>query len=730
MMQALLPANAKEVSEMRRQDGRLVRCRNAGRRSTLRQWFFYAPATMLVVAVAFVAFYGCGGGGGGGGGQRPTTFQGREGLNQFTRANSNAAAQFNNASQASRLTNRYLNQNIASNVRQSPQDALTNTVNHLGRVDQLRNLLRQHPNLLNALQFRDTNNDGLPDDTDNDNIADDLTVDFDLLTPDDEGIVIGALPIDTKFVPVSWRRGLKLFKGRCKITDSNPNDANQPQQEVKVECDKSNPVQVTSPEPNRPKLKLLGTFKERIPKDIPQGQQKVQAAIDFDGLTIEDLQTRDKVKLGDPQKQEWSPITLSVDPNDPLTWNFSAIDWNKVDIAWLDDDMLQLATEDLAGLEWMLDSEGLSEFAFDDCIIPVGDDWQFTPVPRSRRQIELLDLFVFVWLDEPADSCDAFTFDISIPDLNIILDDLPETGWAEWVDTTDAELDFYLASLLKLPPGAELADAILTAEAFTTGLPQFMHDFVLELHSELNPLTRPQGVQVEGDYPFNFIATFSGQSVSLFGENYTLSGKVAFQFQSTPQQLQLSATFTNFTVEEFDATLNGTLAMTLNEGPQLAVNITATNFGWATENQEGNAKGTMQASLTLGQGGAVAQVITSQMNLNLSVTNMTTTPPQTYNATLTVSQPLRWPVNECDFSVEGVMGVQGTIANQQVNMQIDFGADGACEKAKITSGGQSAIYNLETGLFEELTRLKGRLRTLSIPEHKPIRFSRRSALAL
>jgi hypothetical protein len=173
--------------------------------------------------------------------------------------------------------------------------------------------------------------------------------------------------------------------------------------------------------------------------------------------------------------------------------------------------------------------------------------------------------------------------------------------------------------------------------------------------------------------------------------------------------MQISATFTNFRVEEFDATLNGKLAMTLNEGPQLAVNITATNFRWVIpENQEGNANGAMQASLTLGQDGAVAQVITSQMNLTLSVTNLLFTPPQTYSATLTVVQPLRWPVNECAFSVEGVMGVQGTIANQQVDMQIDFGHP-ECEKAKITSAGQSAIYNLDTGLFEELTRLKGRL---------------------
>jgi hypothetical protein len=256
-----------------------------------------------------------------------------------------------------------------------------------------------------------------------------------------------------------------------------------------------------------------------------------------------------------------------------------------------------------------------------------------------------------------------------------------------------------------------------------------MHDFVLALHYKLDLQTRPQGVQVTGDYPSNYAATFSGQSVELPVGIFTLSGQVAFQFQTSPQQMQISATFTDFRV--YDDTLNGTLAMTLNEGPQLAVNITATNFRWEIpEEQRGSANGTMQASLTLGQNGAVEQVITSQMNLTLSVTNLLFTPPQTYSATLTVVQPLRWPVNECDFSVAGVMRVQGTIAKQQVDMQVDFGADGACEKAKITSAGQSAIYNLETGLFEELTRLKGRLRVLQLPEHKPIRFSRRAGVAL
>jgi hypothetical protein len=679
-----------------------------------------------------VAFYGCGGGGGGGLLPSLTKLIGVDGLRQLTQNNPNAAAGVNNGSQATRLVNRYLNQNLAQDIRKSPHDALTNMVNNLGRVDQLSNLLKQRPDLHNALRFP-VDNQGRPADSDRDGWVDELTVDFDQLTPEDEGILINAPPVGTKFVPVSWRQGLKLFKGRCKITDNNPNDANQPQQEVKVECDAKNPVQITSPEPNRPKFKLLGAFKERVPKSVQQGQQQVQAAINFEGLTIEDTQTRDKVKLGDPKKQEWSPVVLSVaDPQDPWNWNFYAIDLNAVLLAWFDDDMLGLASEDLIGLYWTLNSDGFCEFPFDDCLVPVGADWAFSFVPRSRRQAELAVFFTFtfVWADTPA-SCDDLTFDISLPNLNILLDDLPEVGWIEWVNGTDSELDTYLASLLNLPPGAELADAILTAEAFTTGLPQFMHDFVLALHSKLDPQTRPQGVQVTGDYPSNYAATFSGQSVQLFGETYTLSGQVAFQFQTSPQQ-QISATFTNFRVKEFDdATLNGTLAMTLNGGPQLAVNITATNFRWEIpEGQRGSANGAMQASLTLGQNGAVEQVITSQMNLTLTVTNLLITPPQTYSATLTVVQPLRWPVNECDFSVEGVMGVQGTIANQQVNMQIDFGADGKCEKAKITSAGQSAIYNLKTGLFEELTRLKGRLRVLQLPEHKPIRFSRRAGVAL
>ncbi|MFA0733545.1 MAG: hypothetical protein OGMRLDGQ_000045 [Candidatus Fervidibacter sp.] len=699
----------------------------AGRPWKLGRWLWCAPVVVLVAATVLVAFYGCGGGGGGGLLPSLTNLIGVDGLRQLTQNNPNAAAGVNNGSQASRLVNRYLNQNLAQNIRQSPHDALTNMVNRLGRVDELSNLLRQRPDLGKALKFP-VDNQGRPADSDRDGWVDELTVDFDQLTPDDERTIIDALPVDTKFVPVSWRQGLKLFKGRCKITDNNPNDANQTQQEVKVECDAKNPVQITSPEPNRPKFKLLGAFKERVPKSVQQGQQQVQAAINFEGLTIEDIQTRDKVKLGDPQKQEWSPVMLSVaDPQDPWNWDLKAIDWDEVFLIWIDD----LGLVDLA---WTLNSDGFSEFAFDDCLVPVGADWTFGFVPRSRRQAELAVFFTFtfVWADIAA-SCDALTFDVFLAGLNILLDDLPEEGWIDWVNKTDSELDTYLASLLNLPPGAELADAILTAEGFTTGLPQFMHDFVLALHYKLNLQTRPQGVQVTGDYPSDYAATFSGQSVGLPLGTFTLSGQVAFQFQTSPQQ-RISATFTNFRVEEFDATLNGTLAMTLNEGPQLAVNITATNFRWEfPKEQRGSANGTMQASLTLGQNGAVEQVITSQMNLTLTVTNLLFTPPQTYSATITVVQPLRWPVsgpNKCDFSVEGIMRVQGTIANQQVDMQVDFGADGECEKAKITSAGQSAIYNLETGLFEELTRLKGRLRVLQLPEHKPIRFSRRAGVAL
>jgi hypothetical protein len=50
------------------------------------------------------------------------------------------------------------------------------------------------------------------------------------------------------------------------------------------------------------------------------------------------------------------------------------------------------------------------------------------------------------------------------------------------------------------------------------------------------------------------------------------------------------------------------------------------------------------------------------------------------------------------------MGVQGTIANQQVNMQVDFGADGKCEKAKITSAGQSAISDKASAKSTEMLR--------------------------
>jgi hypothetical protein len=134
-MRAGCPQTQKEVSKSRisRKQHQL----RAGRYWKLGRWLWCAPVVVLVAATVLVAFYGCGGGGGG----RPTppsgptTFQGTNGLRQLTQNNPNAAAGVNNGSQASRLVNRYLNQNLAQNIRQSPHDALTNTVNHLGRVD-------------------------------------------------------------------------------------------------------------------------------------------------------------------------------------------------------------------------------------------------------------------------------------------------------------------------------------------------------------------------------------------------------------------------------------------------------------------------------------------------------------------------------------------------------------------------------------------------------------------
>jgi hypothetical protein len=113
-------------------------------------------------------------------------------------------------------------------------------------------------------------------------------------------------------------------------------------------------------------------------------------------------------------------------------------------------------------------------------------------------------------------------------------------------------------------------------------------------------------------------------------------------------------------------------------------------------------------------------VRTSALNMTLNVRNLLITPPQTYNVTLGVSQPLEWPVKSCDYSTSGVLTIRGQVVGQQVEMNVDLGADGECKKAVISSGGGSAIYNLDAGLFESLTRLRGQTR--AAPQPRSLRF--------
>lgn len=89
---------------------------------------------------------------------------------------------------------------------------------------------------------------------------------------------------------------------------------------------------------------------------------------------------------------------------------------------------------------------------------------------------------------------------------------------------------------------------------------------------------------------------------------------------------------------------------------------------------------------------------------------------------LSLAQTLIWPVDDCDYSTEGVLRVLGTVSGQQVQMEVDFGSDGECTKALIRSGGRSAKYDLEKGLFEELTRLRGKTRSYSLPQPRSMRF--------
>jgi hypothetical protein len=659
----------------------------------------------VVLSLALTA---CGGGGGGGGAGNRQILQGANGVRAFSDRDPRAGSLLNNVGQMQNLLRDYSGRPLNPGSRErriTPQESLVNTANALTNNNAVNKIRQRYPNSQTFL--RDTPNG--------------LAIDFDN-TPPELDWWLGGLIDESEIDLVSRQPRPKLFRGKMEVrTTSTSGDT----KEVEVTCPQNEPMEIRSPNPNGPQLKLIGNLKAQLPQNAPKGQQ-VTAQIDYNKLTVEDIKTAkpnrpgDKVVLGNEQKREWNPVRLKLDQNDDdiPSFDIEGMDWEGLEIGWLDDDLQAYLSIELALLTWIVDSDGFF-FIYDEvdefgCAGYYGADWSFQPLPRSRRQAELLFPFTFDW-DPAFEGCgavDDYQLVFTYRETTYVVQSLENSEYIAWCEETDSELDAYLAALLNLPPGADLADTVLTAEAWATGLPEFMY-YLYQLHNRLASPT--QNVSIEGSYPDSYAATFTNFEYA----DSQLNGKISFEFSSTQDGVQLTAVFeSGFTWS--DVALTGTLQMTLNESTgQMTIKISSFSWNIPDVSQGSVPNGTLSSTITL-ENNELSLVRTSALNMTLNVRNLLITPPQTYNVTLGVSQPLEWPVKSCDYSTSGVLTIRGQVVGQPVEMRVDFGADGECKKAVISSGGGSAIYNLDAGLFESLTRLRGQTR--AAPQPRSLRF--------
>lgn len=282
-------------------------------------------------------------------------------------------------------------------------------------------------------------------------------------------------------------------------------------------------------------------------------------------------------------------LKVAPDESDDIqSFDIEGMDWNRCAATWVDDDLVAYLTEDLIEgyLTWDLESSGFwyiyDEVDAVDCAGFYGADWSLMPLPRSRRQAELLLPFEFIW-DDTLSGCgaiDDYQLAFSIDGTNYLIDALEESEFIDWCEETNTELDSYLAALLNLPPGADLADTVLTAEAWATGLPQFGYYMYLLHTTFANPAS---GVLIEGDYPSNYTATLT----DFYFLDSRLSGKLDVQFNQTSNQWEMSVTFESFFLN--DVKLDGGLSMAYNEDTQQG-SIAVSNFVWDIPNaSQGNA---------------------------------------------------------------------------------------------------------------------------------------------
>ncbi|MDW8107183.1 MAG: hypothetical protein RMK45_06875 [Armatimonadota bacterium] len=678
----------------------------------------YLAAGLLAAALATV-LAACGGGGGGGPRPRDNrqVFQGVQGVRQLQSRNPRAASQINNVGQAQSLMRdalaRPINPSASNRFQVTPAEALYNAANLLSDEEVVSTIRELYPNALTLDDFG-------------------VEIDFDETPAELDLLLAGGF--DEEFRSRSTRSPSKLFKGKLRVRTESETSASR---QVEVTCQQG--FGVTQEGDPQEEIRLEGQCDLRIPNQVSQNQP-ARAEIDFDRLKIfrpkrggtpqQQDRPSDTIVLGDEQKDEWCPVVIQpVDADDSTpAFDIESWDWNATEIAWIDDDWGTYLDEDLLSglaLVWLLESDGFWSIydESDDlsCIGFFGAEWVFQPVARTQRQAEVLLPFTFDWEDQFT-GCGALSdYDIlfTLEDVVFVLDEVSESEFDIWCEETDAELDAYIAALLNLPPGADLADTVLTAEAWVTGLPQFMYDVVYQLHLLLdNP---PAGISVSGNYPSNYTATFSDYGIGSEEGTIRLNGRIRYQFTQVTQEVwQLRATFEEFVVrgeteDPFVARLGGTVEASFNNG---RMELGLRNFAFEIEGlSRGNSNGTLVSDLTL-EDDTVVAVRTSQANLNLSMTNLSVTPSQNYTVTVTLNEPLVWPVDECAYSTDGVLDIRGQLAGEQIRLLVDFGQT-VCGKAIITSGGRSAVYNLDAGLFEDLV---SRTRGLAANKPRPMRF--------
>ncbi len=154
--------------------------------------------------------------------------------------------------------------------------------------------------------------------------------------------------------------------------------------------------------------------------------------------------------LGEAGRSETTAVVLKMAPDDSdnlPSFDIEGMDWNDCPVTWIDDDLLSYLVEGLVAgyLTWLVDSNGFWYIQDDvdgvDCAGFYGADWSYSPLPRSRRQAELLIPFEFIW-DDTLDGCgaiDDYQLAFTIDGINYMVETLEDIDYVDWCLETDTE---------------------------------------------------------------------------------------------------------------------------------------------------------------------------------------------------------------------------------------------------------------------------------------------------